>query len=107
MASYKVKYLRAEAQPSDTVMVDVRVLASYDEGTTWEVLPGGDTKLGVPASDILTITQDTEMTAAQKLGALNQMLLDRINDLGLTASRDAVEEMEALLPQGWPIEVTL
>lgn len=107
MTQYKVVYENARAQPGDTVYVKVMVYSSEDEGATWMQVPGGDTELGIPAETILTITQDEELTNAQKAGAINQLLLERIEDLGLTQSRDALAELEGLLPQGWPVTVNL
>lgn len=106
MAIYRVRYKNAQASGSNIVLIDVQIDYSADDGATWDPLDSGTTQIGIPAADVLAITRDPELTDQQKLSGLNALLQQRIDELGLTDSREALGDIEALVPS-WPITVAL
>lgn len=103
---YRVEYKSASLLSNGQIGISF-CLYSSEDGTTWVQVDRGTGDISLQAADVLAITQDDTLTDAQKAGAINQLLLERIEGLGLTQSRDALQELEALLPSGWPITVNL
>jgi hypothetical protein len=103
---YRARYKGARAGIGGQLYIDVQIDVSPD-GETWDPLEGGNTGITLDAALVLSVTRDELLSDGEKLSAINGFLLARIEDMGLTTGRDAQAELEALLPDGWPVIVGL
>lgn len=101
---YKAIYSNLRAG-LNTVNIDVRIYQRENEDSPWHQMYA-EREMSISSSQVIEIYNDDEMGEAEKISALNQILLDQIEDWGVVTGQEARAALEELVPQ-WPVTVNL
>lgn len=94
-------------QPTGTgdILLDVEI--ETDQYGDWVIIPNGRCKVRLDGNAALLITEDEELTDAQKRAALLALFKAAVQAAGIDLSVTAYDQLYDLLPSGWPVTVAL
>ena len=109
MRTWRVRITGARERPDvGRVAFDVVLEQAADESeSTWDPLLNGTRTITLTAADILAITTNEALTTAEKQQGIMALLEAEISEMQLTQAQHAREDVEALLPAGWPVTFRL
>lgn len=105
MATYRARITKSEAAANGDVHMDVYVEKEV-ETDVWVLIENGHRTLVLDGEAILAITQETG-TAAEKRQAIAALFKQEVLSWKVDRSALANEELQALVPGGWPLDVNL
>jgi len=105
MANYRAKVESGKAAANGDIHLDCWIQCET-EPDVWENVPLGHRALVLDGAAVLSITE-SGMTNQQKLNALQDLFRQEAGSWGIHESDDAYNQLFALLPAGWPVDVNL
>ena len=102
---YRVVISGAEATDRELLRLGCAVEYSAD-GETWSALEGAPTSMALSLSAVRDVLRG-DLDDVEKRVALLEMVRTTARALPAFRGLVAVEELEELLPAGWPVTVTL
>ena len=76
------------------------------DGAVWDVVPGSPERVALPLSALLGALR-APGSASEQRAAVIEVIRSRVRSLPLATGVHALERLEALLPDGWPVVVPL
>lgn len=86
--------------------IDMEIEVQSDASGSWVTIPSGSRNFLLSATKVVAIT-DGVGTDAEKRSALTDLLKKDVVAWGLVQSDYALAQIEALLPGGWPVNITI
>ena len=105
MATYRARVMGSEAAGNGNVMLDV-FIQKETEVDVWVDVPQGHRTMVLPGVAVLAITESAQ-TDAQKRTALIELMRQTAAAWGIDEADDANEQLAALVPGGYPVNVAL
>uniref|UniRef100_A0A6M3J143 Uncharacterized protein n=1 Tax=viral metagenome TaxID=1070528 RepID=A0A6M3J143_9ZZZZ len=105
MATYRARVLGSEAAANGDVHLDVYIQRET-EPAVWVDVPNGHRTMVLNGRAVLAITESAQ-TDAQKRAALVELMRQTAAAWGIDESDEANEQLTALVPGGYPVNVTL
>jgi len=105
MANYRVRVQTGEAAANGDIHLDCHVQKETSPDV-WELIPLGHRTLVLDGEAVLAITEGSG-TDGHKLAALANLFKQEVLAWGVDKSDDAYNQLFALLPEGWPVTVSL
>jgi len=106
MAEYRVRVESGAPTAGGDVDLDCWIERESTTPGVWDVVPNGHRTMRLDGASILAITAGAG-TDAQKLSALAALFKATALEWGIDEADDAYNQLYALLPAGWPVNVGL
>lgn len=102
--AYRLYITGAESSPNKQINMAIEV--QVDASGSWVTIPNGTRDFLLSAIEVVAIT-DGDGTDAEKRTALVDLLKKDVVSWGLVQSDYALAQIEALIPGGFPITISL
>ncbi len=95
-----------DTTPTDTGMIRFGCLIESDKTGTWQALPAAPLYIDIRAEQLLAVIRQP-LNAAEKRAELLATFKSHTRALPLLIAAIAIDQIDTLLPVGWPITVNL
>jgi type II secretory pathway component PulC len=106
VANYRITITDAQATVRDYIKLVCTIQKENDVGG-WDDLQGGPSSVNLQTSEALTVLRRQDLTDGEKRAALLEQMRTAARGFPIIAGDVAVDQIEALLPGGWPVTVGL
>jgi hypothetical protein len=106
MAEYRVTVTDAQATDQEHVKL-ICVIQKENDAGGWDDLEGGPASIDLQTSEALAVLRREDLSDADKRAALLEQFRTAARALPILAGDRVIDQVEALLPSGWPVTVGL